>query len=620
MCRKYNSISQLMSCAACAAKVLFIATGLCVSFVSCDSDDIDKGAMYTFTGETVASFCKNNAELSMFYDMMEACNATSLLSVYGHYTCFPPTNSAVNSYLEEKGITWNELSVEAMQKIVYSSTIRNENEEFETADFVEGSLSTPSMSDRYIIVSFSNNAAGEREIIINKSAKVVSPDNEVHNGIVHVVDKVIEPSEDTFLSIMCKHDKFRIWSKIYEASGYADKMNELYDTTYVAPAGSEWEKCKLGWTIFCEPDEVLTAQGIAVGGDTLESVERYASQFYGNEQLGNYENEDNPLNKFVAYHILNRQMSTSSFVYTGFAVASTYKTKCYEYYETMLKYRLMEIKAGNKINTRKDGSCVGLQEEYCNIDVANGFIHALDNILVYDEEVMTTDVLHKRIRFDFMAIPPQFTNNNMRWQLVGTSGTTVSPEFCGEYFWYNTGSTLTIWASNDWTNYQADEMLISGPMYDFKLRMLPVPPGNYEIRLGYRAETWRGIAQLFIDGQIAGIPVDLTIGSGGAENDPRIGYVHDADTKDNGVENDKMMRNHGYMKAPNSIYTGQEGGKTLRDMSSALRIIVGQFSFDEYAPHEFRAKNMDDKGGGREFHADYIEYIPVDMIKDEDRE
>lgn len=620
MCSKNNSISLSLSIVVSAFKLFLIAATFSVVTVSCDSDDINKGAMYTFTGETVASFCKNNPELTMFYDMMETCDATSLLSVYGHYTCFPPTNSAINNYLSEKGITWDELSQEAMQKIVYSSTIRNDIEEFETADFVEGALSTPSMSDRFIIISFNNNELGEREIIVNKDAKILSYDNEVHNGIVHVVDKVIEPSEETFLAIMRRNGNFNIWAKAYEASGFADNMNDLYDESYVAPVGSPWKKCKLGWTIFCETDDIFEAQGVAVEGDTLESLERYASKFYGSEQLGNYKHEDNPLNKFVAYHILNRQMSTSSFVYTGFTVASNYKTKCYEYYETMLKYRLMEIKAGNIINMRKDGTAVLLQDEHSNIDVANGFIHAINNMLVYDEDVMTSDVLHKRIRFDFMAIPPQFTNNNIRWQLEGSLGTSVSPEFCGEYFWYNTGSTLTMWASNGWTNYQADEMLISGPMYDFKLRMLPVPPGNYEIRVGYRAETWRGIAQLFIDGQIAGIPVDLTIGSGGAEHDPRIGYVHDADTKDNGVENDKMMRNHGYMKAPNSIYTAQEGGKTLRDMSSSLRIIVGQYSFDEYAPHEFRAKNMDDKGGGREFHADYIEYIPIDMIKNEDAE
>lgn len=601
--------------------VAFVAvTALGMTAVSCNSENVDDEAMYTFTGETVASFCKNTPELSMFYNMMEACNATSLLSVYGHYTCFPPTNDAINIYLEEKGITWDDLTVEMMQKIVYSSTIRHESTEYESTDFEEGSLATPSLSDRFIVISFRTNDLGQRETVVNKTAVVLSADNEVHNGVVHVVDRVIEPSEETFLQKLASNGNFNIWAKAYEASGYWDDMLELYDPNYTPAPDSKYQKCKLGYTVFCEPDELLKKEGIAVNGDTLESLERFATKYYGSQDLGNYESENNPLNKFVAYHILNRQMSTSSFVYTGFATAASYKTKCYEYYETMLKYRLMEIKAGNLINTQRTGKSVTLDEVNSNIEVANGFIHTLNDILVYDEDVMTKDVLHKRIRFDFYAVPPQLTNNNIRWQLLESSGTTIPSDFCGEYFWFNSGSTLTMWASNNWTNYQADEMLISGPMYDFKLRMLPVPPGNYEIRLGYRAESWRGIAQLFVDGQIAGIPVDLTIGYNGSENDPRIGYVHDEDTKDNGVENDKMMRNHGYMKAPSSIYTGQEGGKTLRDMSRSLRIIIGQYRFDEYGPHEFRAKNMDDKGGGREFHADYLEYIPVDMIRYEDRE
>lgn len=602
-------------------KISYLFFSVCLAFVAaCNSDNMEDEAMYTFTGNTVTSFCQTTPELTDFYQMIEDCGSAELMSIYGHFTCFAPTNAAIERFCQEKGTTIDQLTVEQKRKIVYSSTIRNEQKEYLTTDFTEGSLSTPSMSDRYIVVSFGINDESQRVITINKQADIISADNEVHNGVVHVVNAVIEPSEETFLDKLSSMEGYKIWAAAYRASGMAAGMNDLYDPNYEGEVGSDYEKCKLGWTVFVEPDALLKENGLTLGGDTLASLESFASQWYGNAEKGNYSSSENALNKFVAYHILDRQMSTSSFVYNGFTVATSYKNKCYEYYETMLKNRLMEFKAGQQINTHKDGTFVGIEDSESNIDVANGFIHTLKNLLVYDETVMRTDVLHKRIRFDFYAIPPQLTNNNIRWQLEGTSGTSVPSDFCGEYFWYNTGSTLTMWASNDWTNYQADEMLIAGPMYDFKLRMLPVPPGNYEIRLGYRAENWRGIAQLFIDGQIAGIPVDLTIGYNGSENDPRIGYVHDEDTKDNGIENDKMMRNHGYMKAPNSIYTGQEGGKTLRDMSACLRIIIGQYSFAEYGPHEFRAKNMDDKGGGRQFHADYLEYIPVDMIRDEDRE
>ncbi len=592
-----------------------------ILFTACNSDDIEDEAMYTFTGETVASFCQHTPELTLFYQMMEDCGASALLSIYGHFTCFPPTNQAVEEWLQEQGRTYNDLTEAEKQKVVYSATIRNNTQEFMTTDFTDNATSLLSLQDRTISISYVTNEENQREIIVNKLAKIISADNEVHNGVVHVVDHVIEPSEKTYLQRLKENPSFTIFATIFEASGFDNQMNELYDTSYQGLEGSDWEFCKMGWTIFAEPDDVLKESGLTLSSDTLASVEKFATQWYGNTDLGNYTSEENPLHKFVAYHILNRQMNTSSFVYTGFACSATYRSKAYEYYETMLPFRLIEMKAGPEINRQKNGKSVRLDEARSNIETANGYIHMLNNLLVYDEDVMTSDVLHKRIRFDFYAVPPQLTNNNIRWNwdYLG-SAKSIPRDFCGEYFEYNVGSTLTMWASDGWTNYQSDEMLISGPMYDFTIRMLPMPPGNYEIRLGYRAESWRGIAQLFIDNQIAGIPVDLTIGYNGAENDPRIGYVHDEDTSDDGVENDKMMRNHGYMKAPTSMYTGQEGGKTLRDMSACLRIIIGQYNFQEYAPHFFRAKNMDDKGGGREFHADYIEYIPTDLIRDEDRE
>ncbi|MBQ9285611.1 MAG: fasciclin domain-containing protein [Bacteroidaceae bacterium] len=598
--------------------------------VSCNSDDIQDEAMYTFTGETVASFCQHTPELSNFYQMLEQTGNTSLLSIYGHFTCFPPTNEAIERWLVNRGQTWNDLTTEDMQKVVYSSTISNNTQEFLTTDFLGNATSLLSMQDRTIQISFVINDLGQREIVVNSVATIVSADNEVHNGVVHVVDCVIEPSEETFLQRLSQQPALKVFTRAFEASGFNEQMSDIYDPNYIGPAGydgedpsqSHFEHCKLGWTVFAETDEVLREAGLDIEGvDTLTAVEQFASQWYGTKDLGDYTSEHNPLHLFIAYHILNRQMNTGSMVYTGFACAPTYRSKAYEYYETMLQYRLMEIKAGPEINRRRNGQSVHLDETACNIEVMNGYIHTLRDLLIYDEDVMRTDVLHKRIRFDFYSVPPQLTNNHIRWNWDYLSSARAFPQdFCGDYFKYNTGSALTLWASDGWTNYQSDEMLIAGPMYDFTLKMLPVPPGNYEIRLGYRAENWRGIAQLFIDGQIAGIPVDLTIGYNGAENDPRIGYVHDEDTSDDGIENDKMMRNHGYMKAPTSMYTGQEGGKSLRDMSACLRIIIGQYLFQDYGYHYFRAKNMDDKGGGRQFHADYIEYIPVDLLRDEDRE
>jgi hypothetical protein len=148
--------------------------------------------------------------------------------------------------------------------------------------------------------------------------------------------------------------------------------------------------------------------------------------------------------------------------------------------------------------------------------------------------------------------------------------------------------------------------------YDFSLRLPPVPPGTWEVRFGYNAVSWRGIAQLFIDEQIQGIPVDLSMNG----LDFRVGWVDDASTPDNGVENDKMMRNRGYMKSGADIIN-ESYKNILRHSSNDLRVIVGVFTWQDYNYHYFRAKNVESEGG--EFHLDFIELVPVSYLDKEDR-
>lgn len=619
-----------------AAGVLLLAGGAALT-TGCNSDDIDEGAMYTFTGETVASFCEVTPELSMYYTLLERSGNLPLLKVYGHYTCFAPTNEAVQAYLDSHEATMEDISQELMEKLVYNSLIRSESRAYLTDDFPDGALGQVSMADRTVNISFTT-TDGSREVWINSQSRIVLPNNEVHNGVVHVVDAVIEPTDKTLIEVLEEYPEFSLWTEAYRATGMYRKMADMYDESYVNPYEDgvlyynypDWQpfkapdKLKLGYTIFAETNAVLNRVGIT----SLATMEDYAKRYYGEVDLGNYESENNPLYKFIAYHMLDRRMETNEFLYTGTLTTTAWASENCEYYETFLPYHIMMIQApdskastGNRINKRSDGSYVGYSSArgWYNIAARNGVIHALTDMLVYDENVMRNDVLHKRIRFDFFACAPQFVNNGMRWTLTDLGGKyggyTVTPDFCGKYFTYNDAGTCLLWASEGWSAFQEDEINMK-ESFDFTVRLIPVPPGEYELRIGYRAEGWRGMSQLFVDGAIAGTPVDLRIGD--KQNDPRVGWQKDSETNDDGVENDKLMRNHGYMKAPESIWCWQNNGTTLRDMYQALRIIVGRYDWRSgYGEHYLRVRSVDFQG--REFSCDYIELIPVDLIKNEDR-
>lgn len=599
---------------------------LCV-LVSCDGDDIDEGAYYTFTGETVASFCENEANLSVFSRIIQESGKSHLLSVYGHYTCFAPTDSAFNAYFREEQIDYDKLTTAEKQTIVYNHLI-NFSREFTSLEFEEGRLPQVNMSDRFISISYVDDGQGRQLIYVNKNSRIIHKDNEVHNGVVHIVDKVVRPAQDHFLSILQENGKFDLFAKALEMTGLWESMLELYDESYVDPyPGMDYAEVlgyypigifhrkKLGYTVFAETDETLGKAGIA----TIEQLIEYAKGYYGSADLSDYSSRNNPLNKFVSYHLLNRSMATNTMIYMGPQTTAYAMNQRHEYYETMLDKRLIEIKAsddgsseGVQLNTQSNKSYVGLDIRNSNLEVRNGYIHALSSILVYDENIMRNDVLNKRLRIDPYAIPPEITNNNIRWQLAGAGidKVTIPPDFCGENLSFNEDTKLILWASNWWSDYQADEMSFRG-WYDFTFRLPPVPPGTYEIRLGYSAREWGGVTQVFFDGNIVGIPIDFyTRGT-----DPSIGWVADASTSDGGIENDKMMRNRGYMKGGNAFCNSNYSYETGRNSSAVLRIIVGTYTFQDYDYHYFRARNVQQEKG--EFHCDYFEIVPVSYLDKE---
>lgn len=602
----------------------YILKSILLAFIaalwSCN-EDVNDDAYYTFTGNTVASYAASAEGFSTFSRLLKETGTEVLLSSYGHYTCFMPTDAAFEEFFHQQGRTYDSYTTDEKKSIVYDHIIKSAGVDYASSQFEEGSLQESSMNDDYITISYKTDASGGGlTILVNKSIPIIEKDIEVHNGVIHAIDGVINPSSDYILSVLQEEGGYTIFAEAFGLTHLNDSTERIYDESYVCPNDKGEIKRgettfriplvkKYGYTLFAEPDEVLNRAGIGSVADLYD----YAKRYYSDDAPGDYTSRANALNKFVSYHLLDRQMSTNSFLYSGPCTSpNSMKDRC-EYYETQLEYRLMEIKAGNKINAQRDGTCVGLDETRSNLSAVNGFVHRLTDILVYDEDVMTNDVLNKRIRFDFYNIPPELTNNNIRWNLVdmpGYSGYVITNDFCSKHLSFSDDTEITMWASDGWTNFEADELKLNG-WYDFTLRMLPVPPGSYEVRIGYRQESWRGIAQLFVDGEIQGIPRDLRI----AGTDPQVGWIADTGSASD-AENDKAMHNRGYMKAPASIWTQQGGGKTLRDTETSLRIVIGQFTWQEYGAHYLRGKNV--YAPTQEFHGDYIEIIPTSLLDSED--
>ena len=245
----------------------------------------------------------------------------------------------------------------------------------------------------------------------------------------------------------------------------------------------------------------------------------------------------------------------------------------------------------------------------------NGTIHAIDKILIYNEDVMGGRVLNDIIRVDFSAICSELTNNDIRWNYFthSSDGEVYIPHtYCKNMKVY-TDETRHYYLSphTSWANYQGDEMMTLGS-FDFAYKLPPVPAGTYEIRMGYSANSNRHIVQFYIDNEVAGIPVDLRI----LGSHPTINWVADAQTEDNGIQNDKEMKNRGYLKGPITFRNTSETG-LARDYDGDLRKVIITKYLGE-GEHWLRFKNVNENDDGNaQFMHDYLEIVPMTFLRDE---
>lgn len=301
----------------------------------------------------------------------------------------------------------------------------------------------------------------------------------------------------------------------------------------------------------------------------------------------------------------------------------------YEYIETMLSNTLIEVSkvrnlglSGTNLlnNNMETGKVVRLVSTNWDHGALNGIYHEIDDMLVYDAN---TDLMMstKRLRFDSSSFFDELTNNNIRGLGIPAS---PNPEpryqLPRGYIKRITSSEQTVvsylcpWGQ--FQDYEGDEIYLSsaiGKLYDFTIETLPIPAGNYEVRFGYGANGNRGVAQLYLDGVPAGVPLNLMISA----SNPQIGYVQPTQG-DPGYENDKMMRNRGYMKAP-AIFTAPQTGffaktENARYEAQALRRIMGIYKFKTAGTHFLGVKGL----SAGEFMFDYMEFVPTSALEAED--
>lgn len=443
------------------------------------SENIDDSNLYTFTGEMMIDhFANDTAKYGKYLEILKMVHLSKksestmyeLLSARGNYTCFAPTNDAIDHYLDSllhleepqvSSTNINEIPDSIAESIVFNSIIDNGNSEAysTTTGFGTGALNKTNMNDRYINLSYGNDSTGKTLIFVNANSVIIDKDIEVENGYIHSIDKVLSPSTSTVADLIIGTENLSFFGDLLTMTGWNDKLLSYKDEDYELNnenagekrdnsgasgwAGSYPEKRYFGYTVFVEPDSIFAEKGI----NSIDDLKQYlkSNAYYGSKTSWgeDYTNPDNYLNQFVAYHILPERLIWDQLVIfaneKGFTNASPnrggkkFNINVWEYYETMDYHRrsikITGTRSEKLINRHATYNLISYKEKADGIDIPgikisdkngkydnnalNGFYYPINDLLVWTESV-PKKILNERMRYDICSLLPELMTNGCR--------------------------------------------------------------------------------------------------------------------------------------------------------------------------------------------------------------
>ena len=408
-------------------KKLFHLLSVCMVMLALGTactEDIDTSARYVFTERTVASYLEDHSQFTEYVRLLKEQHVSEisetsvyqLMTAYGYYTCFAPTNDAIQLYLDSlviKGIipeaNWeafpNERTKDSIRTVIVLNSILDGTKEqrtYITAEFPKTNeeFGINTMADRKISVTYTKNDLDNISIDGSCPISKTNRDIETINGYIHEVGYVINPSNETMGSTLHKfaYDYecgLSVMAGLVEACGLTDTLSQVrderYETLYKTGAfpNFSWhyrsweieapEHRKYGFTLFAETDDFWEE---TLGKDrrdiTKDDVIAWLQEqaFYPdavNDE--NYRDENNLLNRFVTYHLLPARIPVDKLVLHYNEKGYNYKIKnaaptipVWAHYVTFGKRRLLRIwesaESGGPYLNRFPKLNNGRQEDY----------------------------------------------------------------------------------------------------------------------------------------------------------------------------------------------------------------------------------------------------------------
>jgi len=175
------------------------------------------------------------ADFSSLVAALAKANLASTFMMDGEYTVFAPTNEAFAAFLTSLGVSFDDLTAEALTPILKYHVVG--------AEAFSNTLATGYISTIYeAIEGFPVSMLVEVDggVTLNGSISVTTPDVDASNGVIHVVDAVLTPT--TVVDIAINNSTF---SKLVDAvvkAGLVETLNGNGPFTVFAPTDAAFDQ------------------------------------------------------------------------------------------------------------------------------------------------------------------------------------------------------------------------------------------------------------------------------------------------------------------------------------------------------------------------------------------
>ncbi|HDR67810.1 MAG TPA: fasciclin domain-containing protein, partial [Bacteroidaceae bacterium] len=198
--------------------------------------------------QVIAEYIASNPEYSDFEEILKITGLNSLLSVRGPFTMFLPSNTAMEAFYTKKGVSsYSDFTEEFLKDLALNHLVPNK---IETGDFGLGAIRELNALGDYLVTEFDG-----ADIIVNKNSLIIKRNISAANGVIHIVDQVIEPVTISVYALIEDNPSFTLFTEGLKQTGLKDTL-EIIEFPY----GTKMARTR--FTVLAVTDTTFNRYGI----------------------------------------------------------------------------------------------------------------------------------------------------------------------------------------------------------------------------------------------------------------------------------------------------------------------------------------------------------------------